>query len=115
MWNKVKEWLAGAAAKLVYEYVFELILDLVLDRLAKYKENIDWDLVTTDINARIRQLVPGSILEETCIAVAGVIVKHFRGLMKDLALCKELRAALAAGDFQAAKQLVIKYFRTWVT
>jgi hypothetical protein len=114
MWNKLKTWIVGAAANLVYEYVFEFVVDIVLDRLMKYKEEIDWAKVQTDINKKIKAAVPTVILEEICIAIASVVLGHFRGLLRDVATCEKVRKALAEGDLKEAKRLAIQHFRTWV-
>lgn len=102
----LKKFLSGVAAKFLYSYLADLVVDLIIDRLVKFRYEIDFEKVEVDAIKIIREKVNFFFLEEILISLLKVLLKYAEIALEDVITCQDVWNAIRQGNFKAAaKQL----------
>jgi hypothetical protein len=99
----LKSWLIKAA------------IAFALRQLAKWKDGINWETVKADLEARIRDLVPGELFDDEAAKMVRSVVDMIAGLLGDQAAITNIIALVIAGKMaeamEALKDLIINRFK----
>src|ERR1700733_11335533 len=82
--------------------ILNLALPFILGRLQKFQSSINWTTVETDLEAKIRAVIPGQWLDDAAIDIMRTVMGYVQKAMADQADIKSLLGLLAAGNYQGA-------------
>jgi hypothetical protein len=88
-------------------FLFGLIVSFALRQIAKFAEKTDWNKVKTDIDPRIRDLVPGTMLDDAAVDLFNNAVDCFALALKDADDLKQIADAVLAGDWKGVFDALI--------
>lgn len=91
-------------------WVATLVITFAVRQLAKFGEQTDWAKVRVDMDARIRDLIPGEFFDEFVVAFMNKVLDLIVEMMKDQNATKTLFTMIAEKKFNEA----INYLMQWV-
>lgn len=104
----MKKVILSFASNILFSYVFDIIIDVVFARLLKFRHDIDWEKVESDITQVIRDKINVLILEEFVIKIVQILLHEFKFIFSDIILCDDVWTALKKDEYKKAVKLLKK-------
>jgi len=99
----MKQWLIGAAIK------------FALRQIGKWGTSIDWPKVKADFAIRVRDLVPGEMLDDEAVAAAMAVIDIFASILGDQSALQKIVQLVLDGKISEAlvllRDLIIQNFK----
>lgn len=100
-----------------YRWIVNIVILFVLRQLARFREEFDWTKAEADLDARVRQLVPGTWFDDEAAAVARAAFEALHGAIAAPDVFGSLLQALAAGRWNDAlegvRRLIDASYSPW--
>ncbi len=93
-------------------WIIGMVISFVLRQVAKFKHDIDWNKVKSDLDLRVRALVPGDWFDDEAVLAVNVVLDMVKSALSAQSDLEAILTLLAASDWQGAalalKDLLLK-------
>lgn len=101
--------------KMWKQWLIKAAIAFGLRQFAKWRDKIDWVRVIRDLEPRIRDFVPGTVLDDQAVSLMRSVIEMLAQLLKDTQDIEKLLGHIAAGDMSAAlevlKDMIKEHFK----
>jgi hypothetical protein len=84
------------------KWLVSIVIGFVLRQLAKFKEQTNWETVRTDLEARVKDLVPGSWFDAEAVLLVNLVMEKLVAILGSAEVLKEILEKVAAEDWVGA-------------
>lgn len=95
-------------------WALKMVIGFVLRQLEKFSENIDWQKVEADLDARVRKLIPGTWFDDEAVRIAHAALTVIKTVLGQGDNIKRLLDLLTARKYDEAvkllKEIILGYF-----
>jgi hypothetical protein len=86
----------------VPSWILKAIVAFVTRQVGKYLESVDFETVRKDLEIRLRDLVPGTILDDAAVEAMDFVIKAIKRFLANAMEAKNVLEHLRAGDINFA-------------
>lgn len=89
------------------QWIIQAAIVFIVRQIAKFGSSLNWDMVKSDVDYRIRQLLPGTFLDNLGATLGLKVVVIAQGVLSSAEELQALADYAAAGKFEEA----LKYLK----
>lgn len=97
---------------MINQWILSFAISFVMRQLAKFQKTLDWAKVKADLDARVRQLVPGSWLDDDAVNLCDALLQAAEKALGEEAAIEGVLKLIAAEKWAEAgdslKAMVLK-------
>lgn len=104
---------------MIKQWLIQAAITFALRQLARWQGAIDWAKVKADMAVRVRELVPGALLDDMAVKLMESVVDMLAGVLSDQADLMKIVALMVDGKIAEAmaalKDLILEKFKSPVS
>lgn len=90
----------------VQNLIISKVVSFILDRLNTFQSGINWDLVTTDLDEKVRAIVPFTIFDNLAVDLANSTLKMIREALGSSDVLGRVIVLLSQQEYSQAADLL---------
>ena len=87
---------------MIERLVAKMVISFVLSQIEKFHDKIDWEQLEKDLDAKVRDLVPGSWFDDEAVAFVHTILSAFKAVLGQGDHIKPILQLLAQKKYEQA-------------
>ncbi len=93
----------------VLQLVSPIVISTIVDRLGTFGKDTDWTKLKIEADAKVRSVVPGQLLDDTCVRFVNRQIDNVQVALKDSGEEAKVLKLLADGQWVAAGEEIVKH------